>query len=213
MGLSTVQGVQIVVKNQCGSGITVGQMENGHSDASFQGVGPGDQHVYNLPDNWQGRYWARDHCNGGECNIIASAANPASLAEITFAGWGGNDFYDLSFVDGFNIPVSMAPINPSDQPGRYRCAAPTCSTTPQCPNDMKVYNSAGQFFGCKSACSRYGADEYCCAGAHSTPDTCSPNVYSRAVKAACPDVYSYAYDDTSSTYTCSARGYTITFCP
>ncbi|BFG14589.1 hypothetical protein CerSpe_008630 [Prunus speciosa] len=32
-------------------------------------------------------------------------------------------------------------------------------------------------------------------------------------KAACPRSYSYAYDDASSTFTCTGADYTITFCP
>ncbi|KAK8642353.1 hypothetical protein V6N13_011700 [Hibiscus sabdariffa] len=32
-------------------------------------------------------------------------------------------------------------------------------------------------------------------------------------KAACPKSYSYAYDDATSTFTCTGADYTITFCP
>ncbi|KAG5123886.1 hypothetical protein JHK82_030623 [Glycine max] len=32
-------------------------------------------------------------------------------------------------------------------------------------------------------------------------------------KAACPRSYSYAYDDATSTFTCSGVDYTVTFCP
>ncbi|MQL41280.1 hypothetical protein EI012_25510 [Escherichia coli] len=38
--------------------------------------------------------------------------------------------------------------------------------------------------------------------------------YSQFFEQQCPDAYSYAYDDKSSTFTCSARpDYAITFCP
>ncbi|KAI8148777.1 thaumatin, partial [Fennellomyces sp. T-0311] len=208
--------VQVVIKNNCSDGITVGQLQNGQSQGVFQAVSHGGEYTFDLPNDWQGRYWARANCVGDECNALASVVNPASLAEVTFAGWGGNDYYDLSFVDGFNLPVSMSPINPSDQPGegdaQYRCGSPTCTVAPECPEEMKVYNSANELVGCQSACSHYGTDEYCCAGEHNTPETCSPNEYSKAVEAVCPDAYSYAYDDTTSTYTCAASGYTVTFC-
>ncbi|KAK9941612.1 hypothetical protein M0R45_007314 [Rubus argutus] len=32
-------------------------------------------------------------------------------------------------------------------------------------------------------------------------------------KAACPKSYSYAYDDATSTFTCTGADYTVTFCP
>ncbi|VVB09662.1 unnamed protein product [Arabis nemorensis] len=55
--------------------------------------------------------------------------------------------------------------------------------------------------------------EYCCSGAYATPSTCRPSVYSEMFKAACPRSYSYAYDDATSTFTCSGGDYTVTFCP
>ena len=41
-------------------------------------------------------------CNGN------GAVPPASLVEINIAADGGMDFYDVSLVDGFNLPVSVA---------------------------------------------------------------------------------------------------------
>ncbi|GAA0186448.1 hypothetical protein LIER_33736 [Lithospermum erythrorhizon] len=38
-------------------------------------------------------------------------------------------------------------------------------------------------------------------------------MYSQLFKSACPKSYSYAYDDASSTFTCTGADYTITFCP
>ena len=56
-------------------------------------------------------------------------------------------------------------------------------------------------------------DDFCCAGAHNSSATCPPFAYSRIFKAACPSAYSYAYDDTSSTFTCHGEDYAIWFCP
>ncbi|KHN12734.1 Pathogenesis-related protein 5 [Glycine soja] len=53
---------------------------------------------------------------------------------------------------------------------------------------------------------------YCCTGDHNTPQTCPPTHYSEIFKNACPTAYSYAYDDASSTCTCSGSDYRITFC-
>lgn len=38
------------------------------------------------------------------------------------------------------------------------------------------------------------------------------SVYSKMFKSACPRSYSYAYNDGTSTFTCSGADYTITFC-
>lgn len=64
----------------------------------------------------------------------------------------------------------------------------------------------------RSACEAFGQDRYCCSGSYATPDACHPTVYSSIFKSACPRAYSYAYDDSTSTFTCKASDYTIAFC-
>ena len=75
-----------------------------------------------IPDGWGGRFWARTRCNFDasgqgfcvtgdcgnklECNG-AGGIPPVTLAEITLNGAGGKDFYDVSLVDGFNVPVQV----------------------------------------------------------------------------------------------------------
>lgn len=73
-----------------------------------------------APDDWAGRFWPRTwcdsgskHCQTGDCGnrLECSGAGgnpPASLVEITLKGDAGNDFYDISLVDGFNIGVSVS---------------------------------------------------------------------------------------------------------
>jgi hypothetical protein len=68
--------------------------------------------------------------------------------------------------------------------------------------------------GCKSACLAFGTDEYCCRGQFASPATCKPSGYSKLFKAQCPQAYSYAYDDRSSTFTCNGTvDCQLTFCP
>ncbi|GKE45535.1 thaumatin-like protein 1, partial [Tanacetum coccineum] len=55
--------------------------------------------------------------------------------------------------------------------------------------------------------------EYCCKGEFSSPKSCQPTAYSQVFKTACPRSYSYAYDDATSTFTCTGADYVITFCP
>lgn len=74
--------------------------------------------------------------------------------------------------------------------------------------------SDGSVIACKSACEALNQDQYCCRGAYNTPETCPPTNYSQIFKSQCPQAYSYAYDDKSSTFSCTGgANYAITFCP
>ena len=176
---------------------------------------------------WSGTFWARTgcatdaatgrfSCATADCGSGAVACDgrgpspPVTLAEITLAGSGGLDFYDVSLVDGFNVPLSIAP-------SAKGCRAAACAgdVNAVCPADLRVVSGgSGATVACKSACNAYGSARYCCSGAYGTPAACGPTNYSRVFKTACPAAYSYAYDDASSTFTCSgAAAYQITFCP
>ncbi|CAI0382614.1 unnamed protein product [Linum tenue] len=130
----------------------------------------------------------------------SGAAPPATLAEFKLDGYDGQDFFDVSLVDGYNLPVLVSPQGGSGQ----NCSSTGCvvDLNGACPSDLKVVSDAGE-----------GVPQYCCDGAYATPDTCKPSSYSLAFKNACPRAYSYAYDDKTSTFTCSSADYTITFCP
>jgi hypothetical protein len=64
---------------------------------------------------------------------------PASLAEFTLGGDGDMDFFDVSYVDGFNVPMS---ITPGDG---FNRAVDKCAPIPSCslydvdvPEGMRV---------------------------------------------------------------------------
>uniref|UniRef100_A0A7N0TE84 Thaumatin-like protein n=1 Tax=Kalanchoe fedtschenkoi TaxID=63787 RepID=A0A7N0TE84_KALFE len=142
-----------------------------------------------------------------ECNG-AGAAPPATLAEFTLGRDGADDFYDVSLVDGYNVAMIVEGSTGSGA----SCTTTGCiaDLNARCPAELRV----GDGEACKSACEAFGTAEYCCSGEFGSPSTCKPTAYSAMFKAACPKSYSYAYDDASSTFTCSsAAQYTITFCP
>lgn len=143
-----------------------------------------------------------------QCNN-AGGAPPVTLAEFTLQGDGGKDFYDVSNVDGFNVPISITPL------GKPGCPSTTCKTNINslCPRALQTKLPNGKVLGCKSACLAFGTDRYCCTGSYANPNTCKSTVYSRIFKKACPQAYSYAYDDGTSTFTCIGANYLITFCP
>ncbi|XP_057783193.1 thaumatin-like protein 1 [Salvia miltiorrhiza] len=180
----------------------------------------GSSRTFTAPAGWSGRFWGRTGCTfshssgscqtgdcgsgQAECNG-AGATPPATLAEFTL-GTGGLDFYDVSLVDGYNLPMIVEASG-----GSGMCASTGCVTDLNrvCPSELRV----GDGDACRSACEAFGNPEYCCSGAFSSPNSCRPSVYSQMFKAACPRSYSYAYDDPTSTFTCSAADYTLTFCP
>jgi hypothetical protein len=70
------------------------------------------------------------------------------------------------------------------------------------------------FDPCFSACSKTNAPSDCCTGHYDSASICKPSSYSTAIKAICPDAYSYAFDDQTSTFIIpSGGGWEITFCP
>ncbi|MCO5573804.1 hypothetical protein L7F22_027579 [Adiantum nelumboides] len=204
---------------------------------------PGQSTVLRPPSGWSGRIWGRTGCAfdantgqgacaTGDCGGIleckgAGGAPPVTLAEFTL---GDKDFYDVSLVDGYNLPLTVSAIGADVAPTggagtggtTFVCATAGCTSDAllggtggaTCPAQLIQTNSAGQAVACRSACEAFAAPQYCCTGAFSTPQTCGPSSYSQLFKSACPTAYSYAYDDPSSTFTCGgAAGYTITFCP
>ncbi|KAM0945523.1 putative Thaumatin family [Dioscorea sansibarensis] len=178
-----------------------------------------------APTGWSGRFWARTSCTTlppsnhltcatGDCGSGqiecsgAGASPPATLAEFTLAGPSSTkDFYDVSLVDGYNIPMMVVAANGG-------CEATGCAVdlNNRCPAELRVGEGEGE--GCRSACEAFGKEEYCCSGEYANPSVCKPTVYSEMFKAACPRSYSYAFDDPTSTFTCDGPAdYTIIFCP
>lgn len=171
---------------------------------------------------WSGRIWGRHGCSfdsngkglcatgdcGGQlsCNG-AGGVPPATLAEFTL---GTQDFYDVSLVDGYNLPIAIAPHRGS---GKCTYAGCISDLNLNCPPSLQVKNEQGCVMACKSACFAFSTPQYCCTGSYGNPQTCRPTSFSRLFKNACPRAYSYAYDDPSSLVTCSGADYLITFCP
>ncbi|KAE8701266.1 Thaumatin-like protein 1 [Hibiscus syriacus] len=91
------------------------------------------------------------------------------------------------------------------------CTSTGCLTdlNKKCPSELLI-NGGG---ACKSTCDAFGNPEYCCSGAYNSPAACKPSTYSQVFKSVCPKSYSYAFDDVTSTFTCTGADYTITFCP
>ncbi len=183
---------------------------------------------------WTGRFWGRTgcrfdaagvgSCESGTCGSVercpgSTGKPPVTLAEFTLGDGAGNDTYDVSLVDGFNLPMAIVPMAGTFTRGarqdQYDCGAPTCRKdfNAICPAQIRFNNSAGKVVGCMSACTAFETDAFCCRNAFGTETTCPPTDYARFFKVACPSAYSYAYDDPTSTFVCKGEDYAIVFCP
>ncbi|ERN11698.1 thaumatin-like protein [Amborella trichopoda] len=225
--ISFTGGAVFTLKNNCRYTVWPGiQPGSGHPVLANGGFSlhPNLSVSVTAPNNWSGRFWPRTSChfdqNGigkcvtGDCGTGlqctgTGGAPPASLAEFTLNA--PVDFYDVSLVDGYNIPVSIFPSLTAK--GSAECHAVQCvgDLNKRCPKALQMVQG-GRLVGCKSACLAFGTPEYCCTGAYASPSTCQASRYAKAFKAACPTSYSYAYDDATSTFTCPGADYTIKFC-
>ncbi|KAF4607905.1 hypothetical protein EYR40_000241 [Pleurotus pulmonarius] len=121
---------------------------------------------FSVPDNWKaGRIWGRRNCDfssnpgpnsclDGGCNggLLCDAHTgtgvpPASVAEWTLQGDGNRDFYDVSLVDGYNLPMRIT--------NNVGCPVADCAVDlgPNCPAPLKgPFDASGFPVGCRSAC-------------------------------------------------------------
>ncbi|KAM0072329.1 putative Thaumatin family [Helianthus debilis subsp. tardiflorus] len=142
--------------------------------------------------SWSGRIWGRTLCSTDstgrftyvtgdcgsgtvECND-RGAAPPATLAEFTLNGTNGMDFYDVSLVDGYNLPMMVVPEGESG--GNCNVTGCMADLNKNCPSELRL-TGASESAACRSACEAFGDPKYCCSGAYSTPQTCNPTSFSQ----------------------------------
>ncbi len=187
-----------------------------------------------IPDAWNGRFWGRTgctfdangngHCETGDCASRfqcgkASGAVPATLAEFNLNSYAGLDFYDISLVDGSNLPMYINSYGKSpDKINANGCSAAGCTHNVNltCPAVLQIKNSSGAIIACDAACNVFHTDQYCCRGAYASRSMCDPTKwpvdYAKIFKTAEPFAYSYPDDDATSTLTCASEcNYRITF--
>lgn len=164
-----------------------------------------------------GRVWGRTGCgfesNGklgqcqtGDCGGVLQCKNrgapPTTLAEFSLNQRNNLDYFDISLLDGFNVPMAILPAGGCPR-GGPRCPA---EITQQCPGVLRAKA------GCNNPCATFQQDKYCCTG--TAANNCGPTDYSLFFKRLCPDVITYPKDVRNTTFTCSAgTNYQIVFCP
>jgi thaumatin family protein len=191
---------------------------------------PGQRATVTVPNHWDGRFWGRTgctfhgnkgHCQTGDCGGLYSCRGwgtiPATLAEYDLDAWDNLDFYDVSMVDGSNLPMYIYPTSgtASKKVSIHGCVKAGCTTAVRCPKVLKIY-AGKKYVACESACAKIGGDQYCCRGKWAPRAMCNPAKwpvdYARVFKRAEPYAYSYVDDDATSVYVCSGRcNYHIVF--
>ncbi|WOG85867.1 hypothetical protein DCAR_0105060 [Daucus carota subsp. sativus] len=217
--LITTRAANLLVRNNCPytvwaaaawpSSPPLGRQLNTNDQWSFD----------TAPGTARARIWGRTKCNfdgsgqgsceTGDCGKLACTdygKAPNTLAEYALnqnsPGYYTNlDFFDISLVDGFNIPMEFGPTgNFGDKCEVRRC---TADINGQCPAQLRVSG------GCNNPCTTFKEEQYCCNNG-----PCGPTDYSRFFKGNCPDAYSYPQDDATSLFTCpGGTNYKVVFCP
>ncbi|XP_008803423.3 thaumatin-like protein [Phoenix dactylifera] len=228
-GLVNGQLVTFHISNKCPFPIWPAAAPNaGHpviADGGFF-LPPGQTKRVYAPPTWNGRFWARTGCNfnstskpvcqTGDCESLLSCNGtigmpPATLVEVALQEDKSKpSFYDVSVVDGYNLPISV-----STKPADRKCWIGGCtkSINSVCPPELQVLDQSGGIIACKSACLAFNLDVFCCRNSYGKPEKCKASMYSKMFKDACPSYFSYAYDTPSPLVNCYSKDYVITFCP
>ncbi|MEA3182224.1 MAG: hypothetical protein QOI59_5747 [Gammaproteobacteria bacterium] len=214
---------EFTVVNKCSYTVFPGIFPATYQNGGWQ-MAPGTSVNFTLNSGWIGRIWGRTNCNsaspavcstgscggtGLQCAGTTGVAG-TSLAEFNLNA-NGTDWYDVSYVDGFDNPIGISVSNGS-------CNSPNaCTTAPltNCPANLRHGNE------CLSPCTVDNTDQFCCRGAFGTQATCVvanwPTLeasYVTDIHNSCPGEYAYAYDDATGLHTCpTGSNYTVTFCP
>ena len=285
----------LTVENRCKEVIYPGivtQSGTGPGVGGFR-LETGESREVSVSADWQGRVWGRTNCSfnsagtgssnngglngggkacgtgdcGGVVDCRATGETPVSLAEFTLSSPSGQTFYDISLVDGYNLPLAIISLYSRAKDSKLRNIPPNLTnaicigtisllggTTDAtlgtggsysipleqkvtaadvarwCPWDLQqdppskpgdgVYPYPDDniqrpiFDPCFSACAKYSKASDCCTGQYNSPSACKASDYSKGAKSVCPDAYSFAFDDQTSTFILpSGGGFGVVFCP
>lgn len=170
-----------------------------------------------------GRCLTGDCGKGIQCNG-AETTEPVTIAEFNLDDWGGIDYFEISLVNGFNLPLQVTPIEGTFQKipsfEYYNCKKLECvgDVMSSCPDELAIKSNSSKI-ACKSSCLKYNDDQHCCKENFGIASTCKPNEWTinsaEIFKNACPEAISYNYDNEVKNYMCvgsPTAGYEISFC-
>ncbi|KAK1575369.1 hypothetical protein Q3G72_004820 [Acer saccharum] len=119
-----------------------------------------------FDENWTGKCETGD-CNGAlYCLPKASGKPPCTLAEYTFRALNNDtDFFDISLVDGFNVPME------------FRGTSSECTKVIKCVGDINGLcpTELRHSGGCYHPCTVFKNKQFFCFG--TAPDQCPTTAY------------------------------------
>nr|GEV27492.1 G-type lectin S-receptor-like serine/threonine-protein kinase At1g67520 [Tanacetum cinerariifolium] len=192
-------GTTVTIVNECGFTVWPGISSTPVLNVTGFELKKGTRHTLKVLGDWTGSIWGRTGCTfnesghgscvtgdcGGEieCNG-RNYTQPVTVAQLNVTT--DDVLYDVSILNGFNIPMTVEPSHDSN------CEMRGCinDLNQRCPSELKL--EAG--VGCRS-----------CEGSF-----CQSN-YWWLFKWACPRAIFYESD--SVTYQCWDTDYTVRFCP
>jgi hypothetical protein len=178
----------IVFVNRCSQ-----TLEYAGSDIDGGTLAPGEHDCVDIGSDTESlsakRYWGWTGENPG--------AEHHSLAEFTFnTDFYDFDWYNISFVDAFNLPMQIVPVDESD------CDTLTCDSDllVDCPQAGQSEDSSGAVTSCVS------------------PDRNDPGSPVALYFEQCDDAYAWSGDDQegddpSPVKACAGEDWDIVFCP
>ena len=174
-----------------------------------------------------GRAWGGTACEGGDC---ASDGGTGRGTLVQFdVPEEGLSLYNVSLVDGFNLPIAFMPAGvEATKDGPCRAARCAASLDVGCPEALRRYDEGGAVAYCESICRACGACEGCddcgdlgaaaCGGCTEVADVCcggmgcDANAYTEVWQSLCPDAIAYAGDE--AYVGCDqVVDFDLTFCP
>lgn len=185
--------------NRTGRKVWIGSAVNADGSQQMSGLPileSGQSATVTIPENsaaghWRGKFFARMgctgdsgstfHCQVGDCGKYAQRCElgeqPTSLAEFNFdtkdalAPW-----YNVSYVNAFSQPVTIAPNNPAGGGG---CATQGCTENllPYCPTANLTRWADGKPMLCTN------------------PNRDAKTPYSNAISSRCPRAYAWSKQD------------------
>ncbi len=194
-------------------------------------VRPATGGSFEVRAGWGARVWGRTgchfhagrgRCRTGDCDgrfqCRGPGKTPATLAEFNLDSFAGLDFYDVSMVDGSNLPIYVRLIHGEAEKSidANGCLRPgVCTSEVRCPRALRVPRGSRHPVACASPCARFGTNRYCCRGrfaAHCSPARTWPVDYAKVFKRAEPFAFSWSGDDANSVFTCKgACDYEVVF--
>ncbi len=132
--IDPTQGVTIKLENNCSIPLTPMMVPNFKDEAekaslntkvkgidpnNMPEIKPNDSLIFTIANGWPGRIWiGKDRWNGGT----------ATLAELAINLGDNMHWYDVSYIDGYNVPVRITPQKGGSIPAS--CSAPSkCKMT------------------------------------------------------------------------------------